>query len=285
MDNFEIIKKWLSVTELNDLYYPIEVSSLIKEIYDRYNYVLDKNDILDTLSNELIFKLFENLKGHRGRNRPHCLYLFSRDYIGIDQEDCIRTALKIFLNKRGYDVQEESGFIDLIAENESDCWLIEVKGKQTYEFSTLAIAQGFEQCFPLEVDDNLFNVRKTIGFGDSRNKKGHLYNFNTQKHKHIVILIPGFSPTIAWKNSRDEKIFNQIYFREVEDLKNFFNLKNTYTTFMKYLRKLNDQFDIINHYGKCDSFEWCFHMIEFRGLYNNIDFALCDSIKGNVLYL
>jgi len=285
MNDREAIQKWFESKSLYDFYNPIRINQLIYEIKNIYNLDIDSgriHSILNPKNYDLIFNLFENPRGHKGRNRPHCLYSFSKEYIGIDQEDCIRNALKIYLKEKNYSMEEEVNFIDLVARKDDQCWVFEIKGKQTYEFTNYAFAQGLEQCFPLDIDDMFFKIRKSIGFGTSRSVKGQVYNYPTKKHKHIAILIPGFSPTIIWKDSSDKRINEQIYFREINEIKSFFKGYNTYTNFSKYLAKLNEQFDIIKHYNNC-GLDWCFHILEFRGLEDGIDFRIIDSIDGSNL--
>ncbi|MBA7508709.1 hypothetical protein ES705_00641 [subsurface metagenome] len=283
MNDREAIQEWFKSKSLSELYNPVKTSQLISEIYNSYHFETTKEkifDILDPISGDLIYKLFENPRGHKGRNRPHCLYAFSKDYIGIDQEDCIRNALKIYLKNKGYNLEEEINFIDLIAEKEDQCWVFEIKGKQTYEFTNYAFAQGLEQCFPLDIDERLFKIRKSIGFGTSRNIKGQLYKYPVKNHKHIVIIVPGFSPTIVWKNSYDQKINEKIFHREVEEIKKYIEGNKTYTAFAKYLAKLDEQFNIVKYYNNC-SLDWCFHILEFRGFRNGIDFSIIDTIDGS----
>lgn len=283
MNSIEVISEWFRNKNLLDLYYPIKINKMIDEIYSEYNFELDKNEILKLLSTtnsiNLIYNLFENPQGHKGKNRPHCLYGFSKEYVGIDQEYCIENGLKIFFNNKGYKIKEEVNFIDLIAEKDNQSWLFEIKGKQTYEWTSYAFAQGLEQCFPINIDDDVFKIRKSIGFGKSRSQKGQIYNYLTNKHKHIVILIPGFSPTIVWKNSKASKINSQIYHKQINEIKSIFNNEEPKVKFAEYFRLLSKQFNIIKHYNKCD-LDWCFHLIEFRGFYKSIDFALFDSLTN-----
>lgn len=283
MDDLEIISKWLSEKEIVDFYKPIKIEKIIDEIYSIYNYKIDKKilfELFDYDNQKIIYKLFENPSGHKSKSRPHCLYLYSQDYLGIDQEDCLRNGLKIFLYNKGYDIEEGIAQIDLIAEKENQIYLFEIKGKQAYDFATLAFAQGLEQSFPLDIDDYIFRLRKKMLFNDSRTKKGQLYNFKTKKHKHIILLIPGFSPTMIWKSSSEKIIFNQVYDSEVTEFRNFILNENSQSVFSKYLNAFNNQINIKEHYNGCDNSEWCFHLIEFKGLCNNIDFAFTDSISG-----
>jgi len=283
MNSIEIISKWFRNKNLPELYYPIKINRMADEIYSEYGYKLDENEILKLVSTangiDLIYNLFENPQGHRGKNRPHCLYAFSSEYVGIDQEHCIKNGLKNFFSNKGYKIKEEINFIDLIAEKDNQSWIFEIKGKQTYEWTNYAFAQGLEQCFPINIDDNLFRIRKSIGFGKSRTKKGQMYNYLTNKHKHIVILIPGFSPTIVWKNSKASKINSQIYHKEINEIKRIFNNKEPEVKFGEYFKSIDEQFNIIKHYNKCNS-DWCFHLIEFRGFYKSIDFALFDALTN-----
>jgi len=283
MNSIEVISKWFGNKDLTDLYYPIKINKMIDEIYSEYNYKLDKNEILKLLSNtnsiNLIYNLFQNPQGHRGKNRSHCLYAFSSEYIGIDQEYCIKNGLKIFLNRKGWKIKEEVNFIDLIAEKDNQSWLFEIKGKQTYEWTSYAFAQGLEQCFPINIDDNVFKIRKSIGFGKSRSQKGQIYNYLTNKHKHIVILIPGFSPTIVWKNSKATKINNQVYHKQINEIKRIFNNEGAQVKFGEYFKLLNKQFNIVKHYNQY-SLGWSFNLIEFKGFYKNIDFALFDALTN-----
>lgn len=286
MNCHDAIQKWFQTKELSELYYPLNINKIVEEIGFLFNLEFTENEILQTMdgNSDLIYKLFENLRGHKGKNRPHCLYLFSKNFLGIDQEDCIiNTIEKLFIEK-GYKVTKEVNYIDLIIENEDEIWLIEVKGKQAYEWTSYAFSQGLEQCFPLDFNESLLKIRKTIGFGKSISTKGQMLQYQSKKHKHISIVVPGFSPTIIWNNSTEKKLLDQIYHREIEELSSFINKKvnSSINSFGKYIRLLNEQHNIIEHYNSCN-LDWCFHILEFRGFYEYIDFVFYDSIKNKVI--
>lgn len=287
MNNFNLINNWFQSKQLTYFYYPIEISQITIEIKEMFNHEISISEIMQEMDYNfnIIYKLFENPRGYKGKNRPHCLYPFSKNYLGIDQEDCIKNTIKILLTEKGYDIKEEINYIDLIAENKKEIWLFEIKGKQTYEWTPLAIAQGLEQCFPINFNENILKIRKTIGFGNSTSVKGQMYNYPTKKHKHISIIVPGFSPTIIWCNSGDKKIPNQIYHKEVEEFNKFINNENYFPTniFGKYLNQINEQYNIVEHYGNCN-IDWCFHLFEFKGFFEDIDFVLYDSIKKEIMH-
>ena len=279
------ILNFISKRNLEYFYYPINITKFIEEINKNYNKNYKQDDLFNLFkdNDELIYYNFSNPKGHKTKSRPHCLYLFSRDLIGIDQEDCIRNTLKNYLINKKYAVKEEINYIDLIAENEDVCILFEIKGKQTYDWSTLAFCMGLEQCFPLKMDEAILKLRKSIGFGASEKTKGQMFNYQTQKRKILVLLVPGFIPTMVWTANGNMLLNNQIYHKEIEKFRKLladeFLESNTVNN---YLRYLEEQFLIKEHYGVIKS-DWSFVIAKFNGLEKNIDFVIKDAITNENL--
>jgi hypothetical protein len=284
----EVLKSWIESKELSDFTELISVKDLVEKINRNFNVEISRDEIVrDSLpgNDYPIFNVFDNPRGHSGKNRPHCLYAFSEDFVGLDQEESIVNGLKFLLESKDYQVKKEVNNIDLIAKKGNQLWLFEAKGKQTYDWNDLAFGQGLEQCFKPKIFENseFERIRRSIGFGAS-DPKGHLRAlFLKQKElfgelkTHIVLFIPGFYPTMIWANSKSKLLSSSTYNKQINSFSKLIYKQQPISTFEKYLDLLGQQFSIFNNYGTCSQ-DFCFHIMEFMGFWENKNFYIQDAV-------
>lgn len=284
----EVLKSWLESKELSDLTELISVKDLVEIINRNFNVDTNRDEIIRNLlpgNDYPIFNVFDNPRGHSGKNRPHCLYAFSEDFAGLDQEESIVNGLKFLLESKDYQVKKEVNNIDLIAKKGNQLWLYEAKGKQTYDWNDLAFCQGLEQCFKPKVagDIEFEKARKSIGFQGS-NPKGHIYILYEKQRElfrevktHIVLFVPGFYPTMVWADGKSKPLSNPTYNKQVNSFLKIRFKQQPVSTFEKYLYLLSQQFPIFTNYGTCSQ-DFCFHIMEFMGFFENKNFYIRDAI-------
>lgn len=244
---------------------------------------LHADDVLQVVVNAdppLYAPFIHVYKGIPRGSKPFALYGYDQNSCLLDWEYSLVAGLKRYFSDHGYyalrevgtepdivhlctagtlfQLQENLNLRDLIAHENNpfpnNLWLVEVKGKQAFEFDHYTFAEGLGQIFEFPAEF----LQGLLGSAAAK-AGGHLYRMavqlatgywgKTNRRIHLALAIPNFSPTILWSGGKTVVIASSIYNRPLQAFLEYYRTGRSQarTGKYKYQRLFGQVLEAIDH--------------------------------------
>lgn len=192
-------------------------------------------------------------RGRTSRSKPYCLRLNGPGTVGLDWEDSIVGAVEAAFQRMSYQTAREIGTQEQLSRllanpelsglssarnqrdfwalrrdgNEIDLYIVEVKGKEAYDFDYYCFAEALSQVFavPAEPLSALLGAKKAAGRGLCWKYAQYLYDgWPSSGFKPTItaaILVPDWSPDVVWSGGKVRRIPGSFYSRPISTFRRF----------------------------------------------------------------